>query len=511
MNQFKILISCLFIFVSTLVLPAEIKKGDTVFSSDFNNRNKRNEWSTVSTAQWVKKGQTKNTCLYINGTCMVNTSIHLATYRGMRLQFRCLAKAENVTKPLTTDLGVKFMVHYVSTTGEIWKNENNVYGTFDWKELTFTTDIPNDVTDANLSLGLQGSTGKAWFDSISVTVQNVPIAPPASENNAEKALTKFRGVMSPMIFYKKDVVTLGNDWNANLIRWQLTMSVAQSKIVGTDLAKYDTWLNGKLDELDSVLIDCKQNGLKVVIDLHSLPGGRDSLGNSQLFYDKHLNDYFISVWKTIASRYNTNQTVWGYDLMNEPVQNKLTSKELDYIQTQIRTSVVIRNIDQKTPIIFEVENLDSPNSFISLSPIPVSNVIYEVHMYQPTTFVFQGVTNNTSGIIYPGEINRKTYNKNSLKGILQPVRDFQLKYNVPIYVGEFSAVRWAPGAAQYLSDCIDIYEEYGWNWTYHAFREWNGWDVEYENGTSNKDTPTKATVDTDRKKVLLKWFGKNGK
>jgi len=156
-----------------------------------------------------------------------------------------------------------------------------------------------------------------------------------------------------------------------------------------------------------------------------------------------------------------------------------------------------------------VEDWDSPTRFISLSPIPVSKVIYEGHMYQPGTFTHQGVHDNNSGVTYPGIINGTYYDKKTLKGILQPVRDFQLRYDVPIYVGDFSAIRWAPGAAQYLSDCIELFEGYGWNWTYHAFREWSGWDVEYENGTSNKDTPKKAIVDTDRKKVLLKWFRKN--
>jgi len=508
MNQLKILISCLFIFVSTLFLQAQIKKGDTVFISNFNNHLKRNEWSTVNTAQWVKKGITNNTCLFINGNCMVHSNIDLAPYRGTQLQFRCLAKAENVTKPSATNFGVKFMVHYTSTTGEVWINENNVYGTFDWKELYFTADIPNDVSGADLSLGLQECTGKVWFDSISIAVKHVPIAVPITKIPL-KVSTKFRGVMSPIVFHQNDMQVLGKGWGANLIRWQLNMSVAQSKVAGTDLVKYDAWLKGKLDELDSVLIACNKIGLNVVIDLHSLPGGRDSLGNSPIFYDKHLNDYFIKIWQTIASRYKGNPAVWGYDLMNEPEQNKPTSEGMDYIQTQVRASEAIRKIDQKTSIIFEVEDWDSPVRFISLSPVPVSNVIYEVHMYQPGNFTEQGVNNNTSGIIYPGQIDGKLYTKNTLKDILQPVRDFQLKYNVPIYVGEFSAIRWGPGAAQYISDCIDIFEGYGWDWTYHAFREWNGWDVEYENGTSNTDPPTRATQDTDRKKVLLKWFIKN--
>jgi len=60
-----------------------------------------------------------------------------------------------------------------------------------------------------------------------------------------------------------------------------------------------------------------------------------------------------------------------------------------------------------------------------------------------------------------------------------------------------------------LSDCIDIFEEYGWDWSYHAYREWTGWSVEDENQPMN--IPKPATADTDRKKVLLSWFAKNTK
>ena len=87
------------------------------------------------------------------------------------------------------------------------------------------------------------------------------------------------------------------------------------------------------------------------------------------------------------------------------------------------------------------------------------------------------------------------------------MRNFQLKYGARIYVGEFSAVRWAPGADRYLEDCISIFEEYGWDWSYHAFRESKTWDVEYEGG-SYKDY-VKATAPTGRLRALLEGFRKN--
>jgi hypothetical protein len=103
------------------------------------------------------------------------------------------------------------------------------------------------------------------------------------------------------------------------------------------------------------------------------------------------------------------------------------------------------------------------------------------------------------------------YDKEALRQVLAPVREFQRAYNVHIYAGEFSAIRWAPGAARYLADCIDLFEEYGWDWSYHAYREWPGWSVEHENQPASPDIHKPAATDTDRKEVLLRWFKKNQK
>ncbi|NLE54436.1 MAG: glycoside hydrolase, partial [Lentisphaerae bacterium] len=56
------------------------------------------------------------------------------------------------------------------------------------------------------------------------------------------------------------------------------------------------------------------------------------------------------------------------------------------------------------------------------------------------------------------------------------------------------------------ADCIAIFEEYGWDWTYHAFRESPIWSVEMT-GTVDKAVP--ATADTPRKRVLLEGFKNN--
>jgi hypothetical protein len=58
------------------------------------------------------------------------------------------------------------------------------------------------------------------------------------------------------------------------------------------------------------------------------------------------------------------------------------------------------------------------------------------------------------------------------------------------------------------SDLLDIFESHGWDWSYHAFREWQGWGVEH--GAEPQDLQP-STLPTDRQELLQTWFGRNQK
>ena len=167
-------------------------------------------------------------------------------------------------------------------------------------------------------------------------------------------------------------------------------------------------------------------------------------------------------------------------------------------------------IDPERTIIVEPPEWGNPQGLKELRPLAVSNVVYSVHMYSPHTFTHQGVQGSAKAYRYPGEIDGKRWDKAQLAAALRPVVDFQRKYGVHIYIGEFSAIRWAPddSAYRYLKDLIDIFEAHDWDWSYHAFREWDGWSVEH--GSDPKDH-SRAQSPTDREQLLRSWFAKNPK
>ncbi len=181
---------------------------------------------------------------------------------------------------------------------------------------------------------------------------------------------------------------------------------------------------------------------------------------------------------------------------------------LDWPQLAEAAAKKVRAVDPDHAIVIEPAPWGGPEAVSHFAPIDVPNVVYSVHMYLPHPFTHQGVYDNPRGFEYPGLIQGVKWDKDRLRLALKPALDFQRDYGVAMYVGEFSAIRWAPGesACDYLRDVIEIMEEYGWDWAYHAFREWDGWSVEH--GPDPKDRSC-AKSPTSRRRLLCSWYAKN--
>ena len=319
--------------------------------------------------------------------------------------------------------------------------------------------------------------------------------------------TNLRGVMLPMRnLTAADFETLA-DWGVGLVRYQMTKAFFQKGPDKGGFASYAKWLDGKLDHLVGFVIpECRKRGMKVVVDLHEPPGGREATMEWSIYYNQEHLDQFVDCWRKIAARVKGNEdVVYGYDLLNEPVQ-KRPAKTLDYLGVYERTAKIVREIDAKTPIIVESRDWDAPEAFAELKPIGVDNVIYEVHMYRPQAFTHQGTgaSPKTVGAKWPDL--EKGWNRDFIRERLAAVRDFERKYGAKIYVGEFSAIAWGEGAEKYLADCIAVFSEYGWDWTYHAFREWEPWSVEHETPGPNRKSV--VSEDNARRRVLLEGLRK---
>lgn len=57
-----------------------------------------------------------------------------------------------------------------------------------------------------------------------------------------------------------------------------------------------------------------------------------------------------------------------------------------------------------------------------------------------------------------------------------------------------------------MRDCIALFDEYGWDWSYHIWRSSDVWDA--EKGTDKADQRRSMTP-TDRVRLLRSAFAKN--
>jgi len=496
-----------------------LAKGQVWFQSDFEAGEPLAGWSGPAVIE-PGYASSKAACLSTKpgarGAVTVR-SFSVESIRGCTIRGSAMVRAEKVTAKPNPWNGVKFMLVIRGAGGTTYPQAPIETGTFDWRRATFTARIPLDATNVSLVMGLEQVSGKAWFDDIKFVVRKAAVKPNVKPVPGPMftghTVPRLRGTMISPNIDAEGLRVLGCDWKANLIRWQLIRFGRTGRRGSTD--DYDAWLEGELKKLDSALPHCREDGLMVVVDLHSPPGGKATVSgyigsDAGLFSDRQAQDKFVEVWRKIARRYKGASNIWGYDLANEPVEDDVEEGCDDWQGLAERTAKAIREIDPERTIIVEPAQWGGPAGLEDLVPLSVSNVVYSVHMYLPHAFTHQGVHEKGPTYNYPGEIQGKLWNKAALERALQPAVDFQRRYNVQIYIGEFSAIRWAPShsAYRYLADLIDIFEGHGWDWSYHAFREWQGWSVEH--GSDPQDAKPAATP-TDRQRLLCDWFARNQK
>ncbi|HJN15950.1 MAG TPA: cellulase family glycosylhydrolase, partial [Armatimonadota bacterium] len=383
-------------------------------------------------------------------------------------------------------------------------------GTYDWTTKTRTMRIPAAAIGATLSVGLELVSGKASFDNITIVTGRLATGGKRSEvMDRGHDLDRLRGSMHGPVFREEDFRALATDFGANHMRWQLNwVPMKAAEEWATDIDAYNEWLDGALEECDKAIALAEELNVVLLVDLHCPPGGRKEGGVCRMFQEKHYQDLLLDSWRKIATRYKGREVVWAYDIINEPVEGRVGEGLMNWRDLATAAAELIREIDPGKPIVVEPGPWGGPGGFDNFVPLDMDGIIYSCHMYIPHQFTHQGVHGSDVDVAYPGIIGGEQWDKDRLKEALAPARDFQLAYNVPMYIGEFSAIRWAPdnSAFRYLRDVIDIFEEYEWDWAYHAFREWSGWSVEH--GTDPKDTGPAADP-TDREKLLRGWLAKN--
>ena len=376
-----------------------------------------------------------------------------------------------------------------------------------------------------LSLGFEHGSGRVAFDLDTLAVEVVADLYPQVHKDWRCVYTervtrdaRRRGCMlgiSPPLQDGdfRDLAAYG----ANVVRYQMWNGFVKRRADESRGEFWERWLGIMLDNLETnVLVAAEKYGFKVAVDLHDAPGGRYRM-NQRMFYERdpetgartHYFEQFTNGWARIARRFRGNPHIYGYDLYNEPLQDLHALGGHDCWSCNYWAAKAIREIDHEVPIIVECGDWDNAKGYRYMSPIPFTNVIYSLHFYCPHAYTHQGVGPNemTGPYRVAAKVGGVSGGPDYLRRRMACAKKFSDRFGAKMFVGEFSVVAWAPGADEWLENVLSIFEEYGWDWTYHAFREWPGWSFEWEGDSQMKKL--RRSEDNPRKRVLLKYFRKN--
>jgi hypothetical protein len=247
--------------------------------------------------------------------------------------------------------------------------------------------------------------------------------------------------------------------------------------------------------LDHLLEMAAQADLFVVITFRTGPGRsdftfyRDGAGEwydpdlliESVWSDPEAQQAWAAMWRYTAERYGDNPVVVGFDLLCEPNPDEAAlgvedpqdfypayaGTLYDWNTFYPRLAAAIREVDPETPILVSPMGWGSVGWLPYLQPIRDPHIVYTIHQYSPHPYTHQ---DPPDAVAYPGELDLdgdgrlEAFDRRWLRASLGPLDDFLSEARAPVAVNEFGVARWAPGAAQFLSDEMSLFEARGLNY-----------------------------------------------
>ncbi len=294
--------------------------------------------------------------------------------------------------------------------------------------------------------------------------------------------------------------------------------------------------------LDHLLDMIAQADMFAVISFRTGPGRSDftfysdgagvwfdeSLLNDRVWQDQAAQDAWVAMWRYTAERYRDNPIVAGYDLMVEPNGSGVwldiwnpedfypayAASLYDWNQFYPHISAAIREVDPDTPILIGAMSYSAVHWLTWLQPTGDPRTVYTVHQYEPFVYTHQ---DSPLEITYPGSLDLDwdgapdTFDQAYLAGLLSPVSDFMRIYEVPVAVNEFGLQRWEPGAAAFMADQMDLFEQLGVNYALWAFNP--AWPPYQQNDAFDflhgPDPDNHTVVESDLLGVITSYWSRN--
>ena len=268
-----------------------------------------------------------------------------------------------------------------------------------------------------------------------------------------------------------------------------------------NVAKYQnksptTAWNDSLAWADSMLDACKANGIVGVVTFVQIPTDPSlnlDQASPEVWNTSSLLSEAVTRSGELADHFKNRGTELGaYEILNEPIVHTSTGQYFPTNYPALMQQVIteIRSKDPKRWIVVTAGIGGEASQYQNFKPLNQPRIIYGAHVYNAHPYTHQGIYNNPLNVVWPGMINGTYWDKSQLTKQIQPLITFKNTYNVPVWIGEFSAINWAPGADTYLKDAVSVFNQNGFGWMYFSLNGYHGWNPDYD---------TAYTTDADAK------------
>jgi endoglycosylceramidase len=182
--------------------------------------------------------------------------------------------------------------------------------------------------------------------------------------------------------------------------------------------------------------------------------GKGPNGTDATVDNPSMQDRMVSAWKYIANRYKDKSNILGYDLFNEPPRPSFGTID-------DAGNLLYPFYDR---LIDNISTVDNSHIFVyepifgkwDLAPslLDRPNVMFSFHLY---TAYYTETANGYSGDI--------SILQNQIKGYMNlPESNPSKNWSIPIFMGEFNAVPNYPNGDSWVSDLVDVCNDYNINW-----------------------------------------------
>ena len=270
--------------------------------------------------------------------------------------------------------------------------------------------------------------------------------------------------------------------------------------LSVDAAPLTLWQQGTpagkefMAELDRVVEKATSEDLAVIVDVHP----EDSY-KKQLFEGTESVERFDSLWTALATHFrDTDPRLVFFEIMNESEQSD--PQRWRSIETQ--AAQAIRAVAPGHSILASGAHWSGLDDLLKLEPLPLENIIYTFHDYEPFPFTHQGATWTMTevrplrGVPYPSTPENITpllsqeptladrlwleqyglaqWNASRVNTTVDFADQWSRLHHVPVYCGEFGVYRaFAPPAAraQWIRDMRTALESHSIGWAMWDYQQ----------------------------------------